>query len=538
MTSPKIVAPTRAIPARPNLEFDRKQAKSLLAALEAQEPEALARLAARHPRQAIPGAELKLADAQLVIAREYGFTSWPQWKTFVETRGLERRRQAEIALKASCSSDLARARLLLNADPELASEDPYLACAAGEIGPVRAALSREPDWINRAGGVNGWMPLHYACFSRWLRADAGRAGRIVEIVKLLLDAGADPNAGFDEEGYRQVSLYGAAGIANNAALTRLLLEAGADVDDGYPPADPNDMKVAPWGTETLYHASEFADTTCLEMVLARRPDPVRVSFCIYRAIDHDNAEAVRLFLQAGADPNLCVSHLGAGNSLHFSILRKAGVDILRQLLEAGGDPRVLDREGYTPYRRAVSAGREDLAALFLEYGASPDEALVEDRLQGALMRGQSVEQGELEKIPAHLLCQAALFNNLPAIQALLAAGANVNGDGEGTMCPVHEAAWRGHFEAVKILVENGANILQKNSYGGHALGTAIHGSENCFNLMGGPGMKLPEEAHAGQYPEIVAYLLAHGAPKPEHIWGGSAPVREILRAHGVPDEAR
>jgi hypothetical protein len=69
----------RPLPPRPSLEFERKEAKALLRRLRADDPDALARARARHPAidESAP-ARIRLADAQLVIAREYGFTSWPR----------------------------------------------------------------------------------------------------------------------------------------------------------------------------------------------------------------------------------------------------------------------------------------------------------------------------------------------------------------------------------------------------------------------------------------------------------------------------
>ena len=69
----------RPLPPRPSLEFERKEAKALLRRLRAGEPEALARACARHSAlDASAPDRIRLADAQLVIAREYGFTSWPR----------------------------------------------------------------------------------------------------------------------------------------------------------------------------------------------------------------------------------------------------------------------------------------------------------------------------------------------------------------------------------------------------------------------------------------------------------------------------
>ena len=69
----------RPLPPRPNLEFERKEAKALLRRLRAGDSDALARARARHPAiDASATAHIRLADAQLVIAREYGFMSWPR----------------------------------------------------------------------------------------------------------------------------------------------------------------------------------------------------------------------------------------------------------------------------------------------------------------------------------------------------------------------------------------------------------------------------------------------------------------------------
>jgi hypothetical protein len=83
---------TRAIPPRPSLGFDRKQARALLEAARRADPDATARFRANHPGFRPPAGRAittaALHDAQLVVAREYGFASWPRWKHFVETRQL------------------------------------------------------------------------------------------------------------------------------------------------------------------------------------------------------------------------------------------------------------------------------------------------------------------------------------------------------------------------------------------------------------------------------------------------------------------
>ena len=89
----------RALPARPSLEFEHKEAKALYRRLKAGDPEALARARERHPEiETRSPATLKLADAQLVIAREYGFASWPKLVRYFRDmeRALRTPRQAEV----------------------------------------------------------------------------------------------------------------------------------------------------------------------------------------------------------------------------------------------------------------------------------------------------------------------------------------------------------------------------------------------------------------------------------------------------------
>src|SRR3990172_5157401 len=69
----------RPLPAKPNLEFERKRAKQLLREVRAGDREAPNRVRSTRAgrRRGAAPTELKLAHAQFAIAREYGFTSWP-----------------------------------------------------------------------------------------------------------------------------------------------------------------------------------------------------------------------------------------------------------------------------------------------------------------------------------------------------------------------------------------------------------------------------------------------------------------------------
>src|SRR6266487_5652673 len=64
---------TSKLPARPSLESLRKQAKKLARGIVAGDASAIARARAQLPRAELP---LSQRDAQLVLAREYGFPGW------------------------------------------------------------------------------------------------------------------------------------------------------------------------------------------------------------------------------------------------------------------------------------------------------------------------------------------------------------------------------------------------------------------------------------------------------------------------------
>ena len=80
---------SKSLPPQPNLEHLKKLAKALLKSHQQSQPEAISQIKNYHPRlfnaadADIRGEEISLQDAQLVIAREYGFESWPKLVAFV-----------------------------------------------------------------------------------------------------------------------------------------------------------------------------------------------------------------------------------------------------------------------------------------------------------------------------------------------------------------------------------------------------------------------------------------------------------------------
>jgi hypothetical protein len=113
------MSPARDLPARPSLESLRKQAKKLARDAAAGDGAAIARIHAQLPRTARP---LTIRNAQLVIAREYGFAGWPDLTAEVQKRldrGLEwAAAQAKVAIH---DQDYDRLRDLLREFPAVVS---------------------------------------------------------------------------------------------------------------------------------------------------------------------------------------------------------------------------------------------------------------------------------------------------------------------------------------------------------------------------------------------------------------------------------
>jgi len=86
--------PVRPLPSKPNLDHLRYQAKDLLRAQAARNPAFAQRVREFHPRFSaatdaeVFDAKLSLSDAQLTIAREYGFPSWARLTRHIEKPSL------------------------------------------------------------------------------------------------------------------------------------------------------------------------------------------------------------------------------------------------------------------------------------------------------------------------------------------------------------------------------------------------------------------------------------------------------------------
>jgi hypothetical protein len=158
----------RELPAKPNLEHLKNQAKELLHAFQQGEAAAKERFAALSASSAsLP----KLADALHVVARAYGFPSWPKLKEHVEslTRVLSPAQQLTAAIRAN---DAVRTAHVLDSHPELKTDlnEPLADYGGGDTPLLAAVQYGNPatiDVLLRAGAdIHTSLALRYGSFER------------------------------------------------------------------------------------------------------------------------------------------------------------------------------------------------------------------------------------------------------------------------------------------------------------------------------------------------------------------------------------
>ena len=445
----------------------------------------------------------------------------------------------ERFLEASVTGRTGRAERMLAADPGIAGHDFRTAVVLGEAARVRELLARDPALATRPDDRYGWPPLLGVCSSRWHRIDPRRSDGMVEVARLLLDAGADPDTtvgGTPGQPTYCSTLFGAAGCADNPALTALLLERGATPDD-----------------HTIYLAAFHDDNACLRLLLARSAgmDPAMhpgmdQSTALAAPLTTGDTEGVRLLLDAGADPRrplpaeLLAEDAEAGllvTPLYAAVEAHCATELIELLLARGAGPDAAGGDGLSPYRLAVRRGRTDLADLLGRHGARADATVV-DRFLGACMRADRAEAerllagapgllGRLGDEDRAAIVEAADAGRTRAVLLMLDLGfpLEVHGGSDGAT-PLHSAAGSGTAELVRLLIERGADIeAGDTTWGASPLVWATVGSGLGFGRDPDP-----------DYVATVRTLIDAGASL-EGAWVDEKPpspeVAELLFAHGV-----
>jgi ankyrin repeat protein len=327
------------LPARANLEHLKNEAKQRLKELRARD------------------ADARLSDAQLLVARQYGFPSWRRLKAAVDDRERSRvfaaaregdvaavRRALEHGFNPGTSDADGRslhqlAKILGHAELELLMRDYQerddrsdpvkravgaiqSAAADGRLDELRELLDEHPDLLDARGlDFNKQTALHRAAWKNRL-----------ECVQLLLDRGAD--ARIRDYGDNAYALHFAAEAAD-LAIVRMLVEAGSDVAGE---GDDHQVGVLGWAT-CLGHVREDVAQYLLS---------VGAELNIWSAIALDRGDDVRRFVKR--DPAI-LSARSSRNDHHRTPLHHAAAvnrpAMVRLLLELGAQVDAVDDAGRT-----------------------------------------------------------------------------------------------------------------------------------------------------------------------------------------------
>jgi ankyrin repeat protein len=379
-----------------------------------------------------------------------------------------------------------RAEEILRAHPEVAGADIYCAAVLGDAAAVRRFLARDPSLATAKGGPHDWDALTWLCFSNYLKLDRARSDGFVSAATALLDAGASANTGWWDEGHRphrewEPVLYGAAGIAHHAPLTRLLLERGAR---------PNDEEV-------VYHAPETHDNQALEaLVETGKLSEEDLTLMLIRKHDFHDVAGARYLLEHGANPNRSWRH--GLTALHHALARDNALEMFAALLDHGADPTVVS-QGLTAVARAAREGRGDVLDLFAKRGIpvalDGADALIAAcaRGDGAAARAIAEREPKLAKrvvaMGGELLARFAGTGNEDGVRALLDLGVDVaapfaQGDGYWDEPPgslaIHVAAWRCSTPVVRLLLERGSPADVPDARGRTPLMLAIRACTDSY----------------------------------------------------------
>ena len=285
---------------------------------------------------------------------------------------------------------------------------------AATLEDVRAELEDGED-VNRIRATDGNSPLHLAV----------GGPTVPEIVKLLLEAGADPNA-----------------------------SAFRDLDD-----DP--------------YRRELAVRTPLQVATEFREHP---------------PEVIRLLLEYGADPNPPInpdsSLLRSLSPLTYSLWgnRRHRNEIVELLLRYGADPIALgwwnyEDKGATALHVAASVGDPDLLEVFLRYGAY-FHVRTDSRSYHFEYADGTFLQGYYSAYPDGTLLHSAAKSNLQpeSIEFLIEQGIDVNAETIDGQTPLHLASYfNTNSGVVQVLLEHGADPNARSDWGGAPLLWAIDG---------------------------------------------------------------
>jgi hypothetical protein len=499
---------SRSLPPRPDLAQQKKQAKELLRAFDAGDAEALARVRAELPDKQ----DIALADAQFVLAREYGFTDWAELRQHIDAQteatrspiarmhdALERRDAGAIRHLFAQHEEL---RSRIN-DPIFSFNSPAIVAFADDPALVDVLLEFGADPNRRstwwAGGFHALYAATGVAAERLLAAgavpDACAAAHLDRPDLLAKMIAERPGCVHERGGDGQTPLH----FAESVAVVDMLLTAGADIDarDVDHRATPAQWMLGRARGEGRYELARY---------LVERG----ATADIFLAAALGLTSRVRAMLHA--DPSLLDLRTGRGeygdkppSSYHIYFWTigdsRSPMDVAAQY----------EQQDVLEVMRSVASPLQRL--LFAARGGDATEARSVVREHPRLI-------ASLTPADHRAVTDAAWNGDARAVALMLELGFDPRARGHDGGTALHCAAWEGSVECVAVLLQRPDArelvALEDAHYKATPLGWCRHGS-----LHGNT---------ARDHARIARMLLEAGAdPGPED--GEASPaVEAVLRA--------
>jgi len=293
-------------------------------------------------------------------------------------------------------------------------------------------------------------------------------------------------------------------------LAKKMIEHGADV---------NATKWKKWAP--VHEAISRKNYEMTKYLLEKGADPSKYnSKSLFVALDRKDNKILKLLLEHKTKPDVTRDHNFTSDDL--TPLRLAifleNNEAVKLLLEAGADPdfRPKDKTNYSPQEYetpplflATRMGNTEVVKLLLEYSAETNVAfkISEKKLKKTIAEIQSTERKfdipdilpyramvSKFKLPDRL--EAVLWNNRSKI-------------GKAMATPLHWAVHMGHLEITKLLIKHGANIEARDKYNAYV---GIANNEYSASKEGLLFTYTPLDwAVQGNQAECVKFLLSKGA---------------------------
>jgi len=480
------------LPDSANLEHLKGQAKSLLRSLRAHEPEALVRVAG------LPFQEpFRLANAQLAVAREYGFDSWSKLKKHVE--GYPDRRTAFFAAIRAGDRDAVRSlleqdRTLKDAhDPDSFGAAPIVTAAnRGDQGLIDLLLDHGVDidgrsdwWAGSFGaldGANEEMSAYLLKRGATLTAHAAaRLGMVKELKEMIR---RDPQVVHQRGGDGQFPLH----FSKTPEIVDILLDAGSDID-----------------ARDIDHNSTAA---------------------MWRIQEHN---VLRRLLERGATPDVYMG-IVLGDLALVKRLVEEDPDVLNHRITdrekaPGGNIYIYTIGDLRPDQLATHVGNDEIYRYFFEKADAKGKLLASCwRPEPEVARKIAAENPGLVASLAlpdmRVMAHAAWLHRTESVKLMAELGFDLDVQtDQDKMSPLACAGFHGYVDIIEALLPYKPSLTIKNAYGGTPLGTCIYGSMHGWSKD-------------GDYPRSVEFLLEAGSPPPKELYG-SPEVQVVLRRFGV-----